>query len=87
MTAADAQAVLAAYAAMLAGSDDLDASVKAACDIDGDGTISAADAQMILIYYTENCLAGNPVTWDALRQNQKGALKNEQDRNTGASRR
>lgn len=35
-------------------------------DLNGDGAQDAADAQLLLQYYTENTLAGNALTWDQL---------------------
>ena len=37
-----------------------------AADVDGDGKVGAGDAQYILIYYTENTIAGNPTAWEDL---------------------
>ena len=37
-----------------------------AADINGDSVISVDDAQCILRYYTENTVAGNPITWNEI---------------------
>ncbi|MCQ2408876.1 MAG: hypothetical protein MJ065_10180, partial [Oscillospiraceae bacterium] len=61
------QMVLIAYTDSLGtGVVDLSDAVFKAADVDGDGKVGAGDAQYILIYYTENTIAGNPTTWEEL---------------------
>lgn len=65
----DAQTVLIASTDRLAGQNMnlTEAQIKAV-DIDADGQISAADAQLILIYYTIKYVTGENITWDQLRR-------------------
>ena len=63
----DAQNVLSAYADILAGSaSELSEMQRTAADVNGDGEINAADAQMILLYYVLNTIADTPTSWDEL---------------------
>ena len=63
----DAQAALIAYTEQFAGNDSgLNAVQMKAADVNGDGALTVEDAQYILIYYTENTVAGKSLTWDDL---------------------
>lgn len=68
----DAQLTLKAYTVRIAGKDmNFDARQMKAANINGDDEISVDDAQFILIYYVNNTVAGNPVTWEALLEKAK----------------
>ena len=63
----DAQGVLNVYTALCADNPvSLTAAQKTASDVNSDGSIDCADAQIILLYYVSNTLCGQNVTWDEL---------------------
>ena len=67
MSVVDAQTALVAYTEKMAGNDcGLDAGQLQAADVNRDGKLTVEDAQYILIYYTENTVAGKSLTWDDL---------------------
>ena len=62
----DAQLALTAFTDQLAGNPvSLSEAAMQAADADLDGKLSAADAQDILVYYTENILSGMETDWSA----------------------
>ena len=67
IAAEDAQGLLNIVAETVAENDaKLNEMQKTAADVNADGTINAADAQLILTYYVQNTVAGVPTEWDAL---------------------
>ena len=63
----DAQLALNAYTNSMAGlNSGLTDAQKAAADVNGDNEISIEDAQLILLYYVCNTLAGIPASWNEL---------------------
>ncbi len=56
-----------AYTESLAGgSSTLTPEQIKAADVNEDGIVDVADAQLVLLYYVETVLSGNDVTWDDL---------------------
>lgn len=74
----DAQSVLIAATEALTGKEiPLTAPQIKACDIDGDGSVTVADAQFILLYSVNNSVAGVSTTWEKIlsmntRESQSG---------------
>ena len=69
VTNADAQAVVTAYASIVAGGkmEDLVSSVfLEGADVTGDNTIGAEDPQYILMYYVANYVSNQPTDWDEI---------------------
>ena len=67
VTAADAQTVLGAYAEELAGNPHgLTDEQFAAADVDENGSLSARDAQNILMYFLLNNILDEPTDWETL---------------------
>lgn len=65
--AADAQNTLIEYTAAVAEQPyAFNPLTYAHCDVNGDGDLTAGDAQTILQYYTANEVAGDPTTWEML---------------------
>ena len=59
----DTQQQTADTRSMIAEQDAAEFKEEIRADINGDGAQDAADAQLLLQYYTENVLAGNGVSW------------------------
>jgi RelA/SpoT family (p)ppGpp synthetase len=70
----DAQLALKSYTKRIAGVDMglTEEQIKAA-DVNEDGELSVDDAQNILIYYVNNTVAGNVLTWEQLLGKQQQA--------------
>ncbi|MEE3404295.1 MAG: hypothetical protein VZR73_09445 [Acutalibacteraceae bacterium] len=70
----DAQLALKSYTKRIAGVDMglTEEQIKAA-DVNEDGELSVDDAQNILIYYVNNTVAGNVLTWEQLLGKQQHA--------------
>ena len=65
MTAADAQMTLTEAAAIVSGNDPAFTDVqKKAADVDLSGSVTAADAQHILVYSVLNAVGGQSVPWE-----------------------
>lgn len=63
----DAQLALNAYVASMAGLEtNLSESQVKAADVNENNDVSVDDAQNILIYYVNNTLSGNPMSWDSI---------------------
>lgn len=63
----DAQAVLSIYTASLSGKDmQLNEKQMQSGNVNGDQKLDVADAQLILLYYVKNHVAGNPTDWETL---------------------
>ncbi len=63
----DAQSVLRVYTQSVAGEEvKLSEMQQTAADVNGDSAVDSADAQLILLYYVQNSVAGVPTDWDAL---------------------
>lgn len=67
ITASDAQMALGAYAELIAGNEHgLTDTQFAAADVDGNGNLSARDAQFILMYFLLNNVLDDPTDWETL---------------------
>lgn len=65
--AADAQDTLIEYTAAVAEQPyAFNPLTYTHCDVNGDGDLTAGDAQTILQYYTANEVAGDPTTWEMI---------------------
>ncbi len=70
----DAQLALKSYTKRIAGVDmGLTEEQLKAADVNEDGELSVDDAQNILIYYVNNTVAGNVLTWEQLLGKQQQA--------------
>ncbi len=70
----DAQFALNAYADLVAGKYNTVYPEEAErADVNGDGALTAADAQLILLYYTANSVAQQPTSWHDLMPGAKKA--------------
>ena len=70
----DAQYALNAYADLVAGKYNTVYPEEAErADVNGDGALTAADAQLILLYYTANSVAQQPTSWHDLMPGAKKA--------------
>ncbi|MBP0989443.1 MAG: hypothetical protein J6S92_14375 [Oscillospiraceae bacterium] len=63
----DAQYILQAVTEILTENrEPMQGLEKRVADVNLDGSVDAADAQLVLLYYVQNTVAQNPTTWEEL---------------------
>ena len=66
-TVMDAQYILCAVTEILAGNrKPMEGLEMRIADVNQDDSVNSADAQLVLLYYVQNTLAGTPTTWEDL---------------------
>jgi hypothetical protein len=66
-TVLDAQYILQAVTEILTENrEPMQGLEKRVADVNLDGSVDAADAQLVLLYYVQNTVAQNPTTWEEL---------------------